>query len=119
MIKGILVTTAGEIKPAELDGSLESFYKTLECDIITCTIRRIGKKEYNVICDDEGLLKGNPKVTAVTKMYNPALVGNLFICNSDGEDWTSLTDDEIHEIMQNTITVFDEGKFREAVVVWV
>lgn len=119
MIKGVLVTTTGEIKTVELDGSLDGYYEALECDIIDCTVRRIGKKEYDIICDDEGLFKDKPVVTAITKSYQPALVGNLFICNNDGEgEWTSLTDDEIAEIQMNTVTVFD-GKIREAVMVWI
>lgn len=121
MIKGILVTTAGEIKPAELDGSLDGYYEALECDIIDCTVRRIGNKEYDIICDDEGLCKENPKVTAVTTRLEPALVGNLFICNHDEEgNWTSLTMAEMNQIRINNAFVFDsELGIRKVIQVWI
>lgn len=121
MIKGLMVTTTGDIKPVELDGTLDGYYKALECDIIDCTVHRIGCKEYDIICDDEGLCKDSPKVTAVTKMYQPVLVGNLFICNNNGKgEFTSLTADEVTEILNNTTKIFDnELGFREVIQVWV
>lgn len=122
-IRGVLVTTKGDIEVAEVEqNKLQSYYDLLECDVIDCTVRRIGSREYDIICDDEGLMKENPTVTAVTHGFlpKPALVGNLFICNHDEEgNWTGLTDEEVKEIKGNTMYVFDdEYGLREVIQVW-
>ena len=67
------------------------------------------------------MLKDNPKVTAIAKDFKPALVGNLFVCNNDMEgEWISLTTEEIAEIMNNTMFVFDnELGIREVIEVWI
>ena len=118
-ITGVLVTTEGEAKQVTIEDSLEGYYEALGCDIIDLTVRRIGKKEYDIVCDDEGLLKPDPVVTAITQRYQPALVGNLFICSNDGKGhWKSLTAKQIEEILMNTVMVFSNGKIREVVQIW-
>lgn len=118
-ITGVLVTTEGEVKKATIEDSLDGYYKALNCDIIDCTVRRIGSKEYDIVCDDEGLLKAEPMVTAVTKNLQFALVGNLFICHHDDDgNWTSLTDEEVEEIKANTMFLFNKGALREVIIVW-
>lgn len=95
------------------EDTLESWYKIINCDTIDITCRRIGEevdaKYFNFICDDEGLLKGFPTVTAISSDNQPMLVGNLFICNDDGEgNLTSLSDDDISIIEKNIKTVVYE-----------
>ena len=118
-IRGILVSTNGEVKEAEIEDSLESFYSTLECDLIDCTVREINGEFYDIVCDDEGLFKEHPVVTAVSGFLKPALVGNLFICrhNDDGE-WTSLSDDDVKRIMRTVIHTFNVDDRSERDVIW-
>lgn len=87
-IYGFLVDTEASqgglhtvIKAVEIDKSLESYYKTLHCDLIEIPIYKFGGKNYAVICDEEGLLKQQPVISAIDKNGKPALVGSLFIVN--------------------------------------
>lgn len=46
-----------------------------------------------IVCDEEGLLKG--------KQQNPAyksVCGDFFICNTEGDEFTSLTDNDIRNL---------------------
>ena len=81
---------------AEIDGSLSSYYQILGCDTFDITSRRIGENYYDIYCDDEGLLKSNPIVSAISSDRQPMLVGNLFVTKTNDEGETiSLTDEEI------------------------
>ena len=118
-IRGTLVSITGEVKEVTITNELESYYKLLDCDIIDCAVRRIGTKLFDIICDDEGLLKSDPKVTAIAGS-GVALVGNLFICNHDDKgNWTSLSDTDIAMIHANTSLIFDGEKLREVLQIWV
>ena len=65
--------------------------------------RRIGgsKKRYCIVCDDEGLLKDDPKVSAVFSLFRPMLVGNLIICGpANGDELTGLSEEDLKHIEQ-------------------
>jgi len=96
-ILGVAIVN-GKASAVEIDDDLQSYYKLLEIDIIDIVTMSIGRKNYAIVCDDEGLLKDNPIVSGVGSGLDPRLVGNLFICNSDGGDLTSLTPDDILSI---------------------
>lgn len=70
----------------ESENALEQYYKLLDCDLIDITERKIGGKYYDIICDDEGLLKDNAIPSAIDKDQKPMLVGNLLICNIADEE---------------------------------
>lgn len=58
-ITGVLVCPdTGTAEKATIENSLDGYYKALDCDIIDITMRTVGNKRYDIICDDEGLLKG-------------------------------------------------------------
>ena len=99
-LTGFLVDVMDELTgPITIDNSLESLYRILHCDLIDITYLTLGKKEFCVIVDDEGLLKSSPKISAVSASGRPMLVGNLMIVSADGgEDFTSLAPDDIHLI---------------------
>lgn len=82
--------------PITIDNSLESLYSILNCDLIDITYLTLGKKQFCVIVDDEGLLKSSPKISAVSASGRPMLVGNLMIVSADGgENFVSLAPDDI------------------------
>ena len=99
-LTGFLVDVMDELTgPIAIDNSLESLYRILHCDLIDITYLTLGKKEFCVIVDDEGLLKSAPKISAVSASGRPMLVGNLMIVSADGgEDFTSLAPDDIRLI---------------------
>jgi len=104
-IRGLLIDVKadpGMVNDIWLDEDIiENFYDVLQCDLIDIVKRPIGGIEYNIVCDDEGLFDAHPYVSAVDEHDNPMLVGNLFICNDDGEGrLTSLTEDDIQHIGQ-------------------
>lgn len=96
----------------ETKGGLAEWRKLLKCDLIDITRRKIGGRYFDVILDDEALLKAGAKVSAIDPDQKPALVGNLIVCNSDEEgNETTLTDEDILHIMRNTtILISEEGK---------
>lgn len=99
-ITGYLVDVEHNIAaPVTIEKSLDSYYGILNCDCIDITTRQIGNREYDIICDDEGLFKDDPKISAIDSEGNAMLCGNLFIVKFDGiEDETSLDPDDIAHI---------------------
>lgn len=89
-------------------GALEEYYDILNCTTFDIASRKIGKNYYDIYCDDEGLLKINPIVSAVSPDRSPMLVGNLFVTKTDVEGETiSLTEKELFEVITNTIQLID------------
>lgn len=82
--------------------SLQGYYDALNCSLFDITTRKIGEHFYDIYCDDEGLLKCNPIVSAIDSDGAPALVGNLFVVKHNEEGETiSLTESQIHEVIDN------------------
>lgn len=100
-VRGILLDVANEqVKVITVDKDLKAYYKAINCRCIDIVRRRIGARSFEIICDDEGALVDNPKISAISKAGNGAIVGNLLIVGFDGyEDICSLTDAEIAYIL--------------------
>lgn len=102
-ITGFLVDTEADhgdlktvIKAVTIDKTLESYYKTLHCDLIEIPTYKFGGKSYDVICDEEGLIKGGqPVISAIDAAGKPALVGSLLIVNTNCR---SLSDADIERL---------------------
>ena len=112
-IKGYFIDVANEqARPVTVEYSLESFYKLLNCDMIDITPRRIGRDNrlYDIICDEEGLLKGAPIVSAYTTDNEPVLVGSLLIVNIGEGDLESLKPDDIKYIRDYVCDLIDLRK---------
>lgn len=88
--------------PVDIDNRLEAYYKTIGCEYIDITMRSIGGKDYDIIIDDEGLMKSGPIVSAAATGLEPVLVGNLLVCNfkdtDDGTGEDDLTDEDVANI---------------------
>lgn len=116
-ITGVLVNVdRNEISIQTLPANLEGYYKALDCTCIDIVSRRIGGEEFDIICDDEGLLKAHPIISAISSDRQPMLVGNLFIVKYSGAgDIRSLDDREAAHVLDNEATVRD-GKTRRLVI---
>lgn len=83
-ITGVLLdVNAGTAELLTIPDTLEDLYKHLNCSCIDIVTRRIGSRLFTIVCDDEGLLKAAPRISAFTAGGDVALVGNLLIVSYD------------------------------------
>ena len=88
------------IKLLDIEGTLEEYYKYIGCSCIDIVTRKVGDTYFDIICDDEGLLKDSPHISAVDTKGNPMLVGNLIFTHTDEEGETiGVTDNDVATIM--------------------
>lgn len=106
MIKGVLLDIENnEAKVVEFEPTLENYYGMLHCDTIDIVSKSIGynrsHREYDIVCDDEGLLKDGNKISAIDNLGRPQLVGSLLVVGlADGEGCeTSLSDKDCDFIL--------------------
>ena len=94
-------------KVIDIDDDLRLFYELIGCQYVDMVRRKIGDKHYVIICDDEGLFKENPIVSAVDTNFKPMFVGNLIIAK-DGEECelTDLSEGDIRQILRHIKTYF-------------
>lgn len=108
-VHGILIDVSGErgtVKETDVnEGDLDEFYKILDCYTIDIVQRTINGKVFDIVCDDEALLKDDPTPSAVRKDGKIMLVGNLFICNHYKEYLTSLSKEDCRFILDNVAVV--------------
>lgn len=107
-ITGILIDTeANTAKAITIDNTLEAYYSALNCSCIDIVARTIGESEkyFTIVCDDEGLLKATPCISAVSDLFEPMLVGNLFITDFDHDtgDLASLPECELEYVLDHII----------------
>ena len=117
-IKGILVDVKSNIiDVCEIEKSLESYYKILNCNLIDIVSMKIGNKHFDIICDDEGLMKEDITISAIYDDFTPALVGNLFIVRHDGRgNERSLTSNDISMVLEN-VTALQSTKTTKATTI--
>ena len=78
---------------------LSELYKALDCSCIDMVERKIGRKYFTIVCDDEGLLREDVKISAINNLGGVMLVGNLAFVNVDDNGYTvGLSRDEINYI---------------------
>lgn len=102
-ITGLLIDVHnGTVRVEKIPRDLQSYYKLLQCDLIDITPRKIKNKPYLFVCDDEGLLKAKPLISAVDSFGHPMFVGSLFIVNDkDDDDLQDLTEKDIEYITKH------------------
>lgn len=100
LIKGMTVT---EVQASEL----EDYYRLMEIDTIDIVAREINGKYYDIICDDEALLKDKPIPTVFDSDKQPMIFGNIIIAGLADEtgNMTDLTDEDIDRISYKLGTV--------------
>lgn len=103
--------------PTTIEHSLQAYYDLLEVETIDIVSRNIGGEYYDIICDDEALLKDNPILSMIDTGCNPMLFGNLFIVKHDGEgNEISLKQADIRRILKNYKTLFTTKGFMNFMV---
>lgn len=99
-ITGFLVDVENsKVGVVQFEDELEEIYKILGVELIDVAVRKVGKYEYDIIADDEGLLKDSPKPSAFDSKLDVQLVGNLLFVNHDAEgNFDSLTNEQIEDL---------------------
>ena len=100
---------------------LDDYYKYIKCDTIDIVQRKIGNKVFDIICDDEGRFKNNPRLSMISIYddYMASLVGNLIFANHDAEgNTTSLSSEDIAMIKSEAVRILDvdNGRMNWAVL---
>lgn len=100
-ITGIYVNAEkNSATPITIKAELQSYYDLLNVDTIDIVSRKIGGVYYDIICDDEALLKSDPIPTMINSKCELMLFGNLFIAKHDGEgNEVSLTRADVKRIL--------------------
>ena len=100
MLKVLVVNPESGLEEKEIVDELKSYRDLIGCDWIDIARRNIGDKEYDIVVDDEGLLKENPIVSAFSETKDPMLYGTMVICGTaDSEGGlTGLSEDDLRNI---------------------
>ena len=105
-IKVLFLDVQNNKKPVamEIEDTIESYYKLIGCDGIDIVRRYISGKPYCIVCDDEGRLKANPKLSVADSMLDAPIAGNVIITGDVCRDeQTSLTDGDIEAIQERVL----------------
>lgn len=107
-------TKTDEHGPIEVEPSLKEYHRLIGCDCITIVTREVNGHPFDIVLDDEGLLKPNriSAISVASDMFGTQekLVGNLLIFGSGEEDFRSLTDEEVRTIQRRMIDgLFADG----------
>jgi len=107
-MKMYLVDVENEkIGAIDIEPELDEYYRVLCCDTIDVATRSVGGKYFDIICDDEGLLKDRPKISLVDKHGKAMLVGNLLFCHHDENGETvGLEESELAFLSRNTRWIY-------------
>lgn len=98
----IINITDNYVKTLDIKDTLETYYELINCRCIDIVERKIGGKYYDIVCDDEGLLKENNISAIESGSLDVMMVGNLVITNHDGKgNLTGLTKEDINNIYEN------------------
>lgn len=103
---GIFDAETNRLRIQDIKDDLEEFYGIIKCNTIDIVTRYIKGVRFDIICDDEGLFKENPVVTAYDIAGRPMLVGMLIFAHHDDEgNMTGITTED--EKLLKVATYFD------------
>lgn len=101
---GVFNGTTKTIEFKTVDNDLQTWYNLIDCRCIDI----VNFAGFDLICDDEALLHGEPKPTILRyDNYDnliSAIYGTVVICRSYNEELDTLTDDDL-EWLKNNIMV--------------
>jgi hypothetical protein len=98
----LLNVKENKVEVLDVEGTLEEYYERLDCRCIDIQLRSIAGRNYDIVCDDEGLLVDNPRISAINNYGETMLVGNLMFFHNDGMgNLTGLKDEDIRHLLNN------------------
>ena len=101
-----------ECREIDIQDRLEDYYKVLDCNLIEVAERKVNGVWFDIMCDEEGLLKGEPMVSAVDGEYHPMLVGNLLFLHSDPNtgEFVGISKPEAEMLLSNYAFALSDGR---------
>ena len=98
---------AGVAEERTIADDLHTFYDMLGCRCIDIQARKVGKRVYDFIIDDEGLFSEDLRYTAVTNGCSLQFVGALLVVGTSDDEGnlTSLEDSDIENLKRHTQTL--------------
>lgn len=110
----VMVAHAGETNPeyflsvGRIEDKCDEYYRLIGCEYITIIQRKINGKVYELVCDDEALLKSGQSPCAVNSLFDEVIYGNIVIAGeADAKgNLTALTPDDISSIFNSTRSAF-------------
>lgn len=111
LLRGFLCSVDGDFREITITDELHEFYRVLDCDLIDITQVSVGGFVYDVVCDDEGLLKDGCIPTIVCP--DRVLVGNCFVCRPPDPGsgvLRSLTDIDV-EVLRSRVVPVPSDRF--------
>lgn len=108
---GILISVYdNEVYEIDLDDKkpLDLAYTAMNCDLVDVVRNvKIGNGIYDILVDDEGLLKENNKPSAKCSNAEQVLFGSIIVLRSDDENgtWKSLSKRDIENINDNIFSL--------------
>lgn len=63
----------------EFKDDLQYFYGQIGCRLVAMVPRRIERKEYTIICDEEGTFVDDPLISTIDNIGNGMFVGTLLV----------------------------------------
>ena len=108
----VLDVIQNEVRMVEVDEELDDFYEQLSCKVFDVAKRKVGDVYYDIYCDDMGLLKEDPVVSAIDQDGKPMLVGNLLLANHDDHGrTTSLSLKDVENIYRHIAVLRSPEKY--------
>lgn len=112
----LLDVNEGIFRELDVNNKLEEFYELLGCNYIDIVQRNIDGRVFDIVCDDEGLLKSHPVVSAIDSDHKPMLVGSLlfFHSNSRTGNLTGISADDCDHLRKHIAWFFAGSPTDEA-----
>lgn len=106
-MKALLLNTMEKRVEVVNPESLQDYYKLIGCKWVEIVTRKIGRKFYEVICDEEGTFVDDPLISAIDDLGRVMFVGNLIICGLADEEGelTDLSSNDIQYIKKRIQTL--------------
>lgn len=98
----ILDAKKQETRLAEIEAELEVYYDIIGTDIVEIPTRYIGGKAFDIICDEEALLKEEKIPSAINPSGTMPLFGTLiFAHHNDEGEMIGLDEEDIKILMKH------------------
>lgn len=110
-MKAMIINKNGETNliDFEIDNVLEQSYRELNCSLIDIVSVKIKGTAFDIIVDDEGLMKQNPKLTVSSNLRK--LFGTVMIVPNETDDEggyvRGLNEEEIETLYDHITTIVD------------